>query len=81
MLLELITGEWYLAVVCHPRGWQFPFIRAADESSPACPIALAQTGGSLCHPYKEALAALCKDKRPDDYVFVGEKTGSCVRGK
>jgi len=28
---------------------------------------------------RQALADLCKDKRPDDYVFVSEKTGSCVR--
>ena len=28
---------------------------------------------------RQALADLCKDKRPDDYVFVSEKTGSCIR--
>jgi integrase len=27
----------------------------------------------------QALADLCRDKRPDDYVFVSEKTGSCIR--
>jgi hypothetical protein len=28
---------------------------------------------------RQALADLCKDKRPDDYVFLSEKTGSCIR--
>jgi len=28
---------------------------------------------------RQALAELCGDKRPDDYVFVSEKTGSCIR--
>ena len=28
---------------------------------------------------RQALADLCKDKRPDEYVFVSDKTGSCVR--
>jgi integrase len=28
---------------------------------------------------RQSLADLCKDKRPDDYVFVSEKTGSCIR--
>jgi integrase len=28
---------------------------------------------------RQALADLCKDKRPDEYVFVSNKTGSCVR--
>jgi integrase len=27
---------------------------------------------------RQALADLCRDKRPDDYVFVSEKTGSCI---
>jgi len=28
---------------------------------------------------RQALADLCKDKRPDDYIFVSDKTGSCIR--
>jgi hypothetical protein len=28
---------------------------------------------------KEALADLCKNKRPDDYVFVNPKTKSCLQ--
>jgi len=28
---------------------------------------------------RHALADLCKDKRPDEYVFVSDKPGSCVR--
>jgi integrase len=27
---------------------------------------------------RHALADLCKEKRPDDYVFVSEKTGTCI---
>jgi integrase len=28
---------------------------------------------------REALAKLCKNKRPDDYIFINPKTGSCLR--
>jgi len=28
---------------------------------------------------RQALADLCKDKRPDDYVFIRDKTDSCIR--
>src|SRR5881396_150094 len=28
---------------------------------------------------REALAELCKDRRPEDYVFVSPKTGSCLQ--
>ena len=28
---------------------------------------------------RKALSRLCKDKRPDDYIFVSPKTGSCLQ--
>jgi hypothetical protein len=28
---------------------------------------------------RDALAELCKNKRPDDYVFVNPKTKSCLQ--
>jgi integrase len=28
---------------------------------------------------RETLAQLCRDKRPEDHVFVSQKTGSCLR--
>jgi len=34
MLLEWVTGRWYLAVTCHRCGWQFAFQRDSDKFDP-----------------------------------------------
>ena len=36
-MTEWTTGEWYLAVTCKHRGWQFPLSRA-DQTLPQRPI-------------------------------------------
>jgi len=38
-MLGWVNGQWYLAVQCHLRGWQFAFARA-DDRLPECPIKL-----------------------------------------